>query len=250
MTKPAVEFDHVFFNYPNQPVLFDASLTIQDGEMVGVIGPNGGGKTTLLKLILGFLKPTKGKIHLSGETIRHYSKHKRLAYVPQAMRFDRQFPISVLDVVLSGLLSQLPWYGSFRAQDRHSALAALEQVGLAAFADAPFGALSGGQAQRVLIARALVSQPQLLLLDEPTASVDTQAQADIYAILKELKGKMTILMVTHDLKTAIHLVERLICVQGHVFSLKPQEVCEHFAMGLYHTPLIETGSNHFFQFKR
>lgn len=250
MKKMAIECEHVSFAYPNQPVLSDATFHIEEGEMIGIIGPNGGGKTTLLKLILGFLKPTQGKIHLFGETIRHYSKRNQLAYVPQAMRFDRQFPISVLDVVLSGLLSHLPWYGRFRTEDHQAALAALEQVHLEAFAQAPFGALSGGQAQRVLIARALVSSPQLLLLDEPTASVDTQAQADIYAILKELKGKMTILMVTHDLKTAIHLVERLICVQGHVFSLKPQEVCEHFAMGLYHAPLIETHPNHFFQFKR
>lgn len=240
MASPIVEIEHLFFSYPNQPVLSDVSLTINAGEMVGIIGPNGGGKTTLLKLILGFFRPSKGTIRIRGCSPLH---KPILAYVPQAMQFDRQFPISVLDVVLSGLLSHLPWYGRFRQSDHQFALEALEKVGLTHYAETPFGALSGGQAQRVLIARALVSQPELLLLDEPTASVDSQAQSDIYTILKELRGKMTIIMVTHDLPTAVHLVERLFCVQGHVFSLKPEEVCEHFAMGLYHPPLIQTIPN-------
>jgi zinc transport system ATP-binding protein len=110
-------------------------------------------------------------------------------------------------------------------------------VGLINLEKHSFGTLSGGQAQRVLIARALVSQPQILLLDEPTASVDSRAEAEIYALLKKLKGKMTILMVTHDLRAALSHVERVLCVQKQVFSLKPEEVCEHFALGLYHKPL-------------
>jgi zinc transport system ATP-binding protein len=161
-----------------------------------------------------------------------------LAYVPQSIKFDRAFPISVLEVVLSGLLSKLPWYGYFSKQNKLLALEAIEKVNLKEFCHEPFGTLSGGQAQRVLIARALVSNPHLLLLDEPTASVDNRAEADIYALLKELKGLMTILMVTHDLQAAIGQVERLLCVQGHVFSLQPEEVCEHFTVGLYHTPLL------------
>jgi zinc transport system ATP-binding protein len=236
---PIVEIEKLSFSYPNTSVLSNVSLTVNQGEMIGIIGPNGGGKTTLLKLIMGFLKPTKGKIRVFGESPFNHSKQE-LAYVPQAMRFDRQFPISVLEVVLSGLLSQLPWYGRFRQTDRQAAFEALEKVGLAQFYQAPFGSLSGGQAQRILIARALVSNPKLLLLDEPTASVDSQAQADIYTILKKLQGKVTTLMVTHDLRTAVDLVQRLFCVQGSVFSLKPEQVCEHFAIGLYHAPLIQT----------
>lgn len=237
---PVVEFDRVSFSYPGTPILNQVSFQVYPGEFIGMIGPNGGGKTTLLKLILGFLKPTGGTIRIFDEKAgEHAFTPNRLAYVPQSVRFDREFPISVEEVVLSGLLSRLPWYGKFRAADRRAAKEALEYMGLSHLAANSFGTLSGGQAQRVLIARALVSKPQLLLLDEPTASVDVQAESDIYAILNQLKGKMTILMVTHDLKAAIDQVERVLCVQGGVISLKPEEVCKHFAFGLYHMPLIQ-----------
>lgn len=237
---PIVEFDHVYFSYPNIQVLANVSFQVFKGQFIGIIGPNGGGKTTLLKLILGFLKPTRGSIKIFGESPGSRSQAQRVAYVPQSVRFDREFPISVLEVVLSGLLFNLPWYGRFQAKDKQIAYEALEQVNLREMADASFGTLSGGQAQRVLIARALVSHPKLLLLDEPTASVDSQAGADIYAILQALKGKMTIMMVTHNLQAAIDQVQDVICVQQNVFTLKPEEVCEHFAVGLYHPPLIKT----------
>lgn len=241
-----VEVKHLSFSYQTQSVLTDVSLQVNAGEFIGIIGPNGGGKTTLLKLIMGFLKPSRGLIRVLGETPEanlRTSAPSRLAYVPQSMRFDREFPISVLEVVLSGLLSKLPWYGKFHQSDKAAAFAALDQVGLADFHALPFGTLSGGQAQRVLIARALVSDPKLLLLDEPTASVDSQAEAEIYALLSKLKGKMTIMMVTHDLRAAVDYVERVLCVQGYVLSLRPEEVCEHFALGLYHPPLITPGTS-------
>jgi zinc transport system ATP-binding protein len=242
-SAPIVEFDHTFFSYQHAPVLKDVSFQIFPGEFVGIIGPNGGGKTTLLKLIMGFLKPTKGTVRIFGKAAGAWELGSiPLSYVPQAMRFDRDFPISVEEVVMSGLLSRLPWYGRFRAEDKQAAAAALEQVGLADLRDHSFGTLSGGQAQRVLIARALVSKPQLLLLDEPTASVDSQAEAEIYSILNGLKNQMTILMVTHDLRAAIDQVQRVLCVQRDVYSLKPEEVCEHFALGLYHPPLLQPAS--------
>ncbi len=212
--------------------------------MIGIIGPNGGGKTTLLKLILGFLTPSQGTIKVLEESAGSscaYSKNQ-LAYVPQSARFDREFPISVEEVVLSGLISRLPWYGIFRSVDRQIAKEMLAKIGLYHLADHPFGTLSGGQAQRVLIARALVSKPKILLLDEPTASVDSQAEADIYAFLNQLKGQITILMVTHDLSATIEKFERILCVQGNVMSLTPEEVCKHFAFGLYHMPLIPSSS--------
>ena len=126
--------------------------------------------------------------------------------------------------------------------DREAARQALHQVGLSEFESVAFGSLSGGQAQRVLMARALVSMPRLLLLDEPTSSIDMQAQQEIYQILEQLRGQMTILMVTHDLQAVIRRVDRVLCVQGQVMPLAPQEVCEHFAFGLYHPPLVK-GSN-------
>jgi zinc transport system ATP-binding protein len=238
--SPVIALDRLCFSYQNTHVLNQVSLQVYPGEFLGIVGPNGGGKTTLLKLIMGFLKPSSGTIRVFGDAPDvHPPNSIPLAYVPQSMRFDRDFPISVEEVVLSGLLSRLPWYGSFHAGDRKAAKEALEKVKLGSFHDRAFGTLSGGQAQRVLIARALVSKPRLLLLDEPTASVDSQAEADIYSILNSLKGEITILMVTHDLRTAIDHVERLICVQGTVFAIEPQEVCQHFALGLYHMPLIQ-----------
>jgi zinc transport system ATP-binding protein len=233
--EAAVSFKRIFFAYEQEPVLKDVSFTVMPGEFIGLIGPNGGGKTTLLKLIMGFVRPQSGLIEVFGKP--PCSALAEIAYVPQNLRYDRQFPISVLELVLSGRLSRLPWYGAHSQEDYQAAADALEQVGMLSFRDHSFGTLSGGQAQRALIARALVSHPKLLLLDEPTASVDSQAESDIYKILRGLQGKMTIIMVTHNLKVAIDMVERVLCVQREVISLLPQEVCEHFTMGLYHAPL-------------
>jgi zinc transport system ATP-binding protein len=232
----AVKVEHVSFAYQEEPVLQDVSFHVLPGEFMGIIGPNGGGKTTLLKLLMNLLTPLSGKITILGSPNTSAIQH--IAYVPQSARFDKQFPISVLEIVLMGRLSHLKWHGCYSREDRLAAREALHKVGLSDHEQRAFGTLSGGQAQRVLIARALVSEPKLLILDEPTASVDTQAQADIYALLKQLSGGITILMVTHDLKVAITYVDKVICVQRHVFTLKPEEVCEHFAFGLYHTPLI------------
>ncbi len=237
-SSPLIASHNLFFSYRHQPVLKEVTFQIYRNEFVGIIGPNGGGKTTLLKLILGFLKPTQGSLHVFGEPPRLESHQTcRLAYVPQTLRFDRDFPITVEEVVLLGRLRRLPWHGWFQKKERQTAKEALEQVGLAHLAALRFGTLSGGEAQRVLIARALVSQPAILLLDEPTASVDSQAEAEIYAILKKLKERMTILMVTHDLNVAIEQVERVLCVQGNVQSLQPEQICQHFALGLYHPPI-------------
>jgi zinc transport system ATP-binding protein len=221
------------------PVLQDINMQIEPGEFVGIIGPNGGGKTTLLKLMMGFISPLSGVIEVFGVPPKR--ARYEMAYVPQSLRFDRQFPISVYELVLTGRLAHLPWYGIYSKEDGMAVEKALEQVGLTDFKAAAFGELSGGQAQRALIARALVSHPKLLFLDEPTASVDSQAEADIYAILKNLHKEMTILMVTHDLKTAIDQVQRVLCVQNTLRSLDPKEVCEHFAFGLYHAPLLKMG---------
>lgn len=236
-STPIISAHHLAFGYQNSLVLDDVNFSVKEGEFLGIFGPNGGGKTTLLKLIMGFLEPTSGTIEVFGKPPR--SSQQKISYVPQSLHFDRKFPISVLELVLSGRLAHLPWYGKYHKADRQEALQALEEVGLADMKERSFGTLSGGQAQRALIARALVSQPELLLLDEPTASVDTKAETEIYQLLEGLKGKMTILMVTHHLRTAINQVERVLCVKKSVIALQPEEVCEHFAIGLYHPPLIQ-----------
>lgn len=223
-----IQAENLSFQYEETPVLENVSFEIREGEFVGIFGPNGGGKTTLLKLIMGFLKPQKGRIKnkVSGS----------IGYVPQISHLDRQFPITVLEVVMMGCLESSPWQ-TYTPQAREKALAALDNVGLADFQSHPFGDLSGGQAQRTLIARALVSQPALLLLDEPTASVDIAAEESIYALLSSLRGTLTILMVTHDLQVMMQKVDRFLCVNRQVTPYTPSEVCDHFAQGLYHPPL-------------
>lgn len=236
MAQPVIKVENLSFSYGDAPVLSAVNFEIFAGDFVGIIGPNGGGKTTLLKLLLGFLNPKQGTIDILGQAPKHGAG--RIGYVPQRLPFDRQFPISVVDVVLTGRLSRLPWYGVYSKQDWQAAEEALGRVNLSKFKEAPFGTLSGGQSQRALIARAIVSEPQLLLLDEPTSSVDVQSQGDIYQILKSLRNEMTVVMVTHDLTAVIEQVQRILCVQGNVFPLERDEVCKHFAYGLYHTPLI------------
>ncbi len=234
-----VSFENVNFSYPQTPVLQNVSFHIHAGECVGIIGPNGRGKTTLLKLLLGFLQP-QGVIRVFGKISEGTPlSGLPIAYVPQSIGFDKQFPISVEEVVLMGLLSQLPWYGKFSSAQKKKAKEILEKMDLAHLSNCPFGALSGGQAQRVLIARALVAEPLLLLLDEPTASIDREAEGQIFSTLRQLKGKVTILMVTHDLHVAIEEVDRVLCVQEKVVSLDPGQVCEHLGIGLYHKPLLQ-----------
>lgn len=220
------------FSYDGTPILTNVSFTVEKGEFLGIIGPNGGGKSTLLKLILGFLTPKEG-------ILKTYEN--QIAYVPQNLKFDRHFPISAIEVVLQGCLKEMTWYGRYSQEAKEQAKQALIQVGLEAFAEHPFGKLSGGQQQRVLIARALASKPSLLLLDEPTANLDPFAEQEIFEVLGKLKQQMTILMVTHDLQTAIDQVDRILVVQRTVLSYSPKEVCEHYALGLYHPPLLNLG---------
>ncbi len=228
---PVALFEEVSFSYDGTPILTDVSLALEEGEFVGLIGPNGGGKTTLLKLMMGLIKPKAGTVQTNVPT-------GRIGYVPQALPFDRRFPISVMELVLAGTLAKSPIFGRYPEESRILAREALARVEMSHLASAPFGTLSGGQMQRALIARALASDPLLLLLDEPTANIDAQAEGVLHALLNSLKGKITIAMVTHDLPTAVHEVERVLCVNKHVTTLAPEKVCEHFAVGLYHPPLI------------
>jgi zinc transport system ATP-binding protein len=230
-----VTFDNVSFAYQQYPVLEHVTFSIQAGEAIGVIGPNGGGKTTLLRLMMGLLAPTSGRINLFGSP-PHLST-QRISYVPQVAHLDKQFPISVFELVLSGKLSKLPWYGKYSKEEYAIADEMIAKVGLSDLRNRAFGSLSGGQAQRALIARALVAEPQLLLLDEPTASVDAQAEEHIYTLLRNLRGTIATVMVTHDLQAAIEQVDRVLCVQHSVVDLQPSDVCQHFAVGLYHLPL-------------
>lgn len=227
-----LEVHDLEFSYSKTIILQAVNLSIDKGEFVGIFGPNGGGKTTFLQLLMGFLIPTRGFIRLFDKTPKE--ARSSIGYVPQVTAYDRQFPISTLDIVLMGCLSQVTKWGSFPQPVKKKALAALERVNLAHKANEPFGTLSGGQAQRALIARALVSEPKLLLLDEATASIDSKAEEEILDILRELKGTITILMVTHDLQTITQKVDKWLCINRQISTYLPHEVCGHFSHGLYH----------------
>lgn len=235
LMPPPICVKDLAFAYPGRPLFSHISFNILPGEFVALIGPNGGGKTTLFRLLLGFETPHEGQILIFGKPIQE--ARGCMGYVPQKLPFDRQFPISVLEVVLTGRLAHLPWYGRYRHEDRVAAMEALNRVELADFADAPFGALSGGQAQRTLLARALAGNPAILLLDEPTSHIDVASQAALYEILAELKKTITLLMVTHDLNAIVQQVDRVLCVQQGVSVLRPEEICQHVALGLYHSPV-------------
>ncbi|MDN3506991.1 MAG: ATP-binding cassette domain-containing protein [Simkaniaceae bacterium] len=225
--------ENLFFSYEKQtPILEDVSFSVEKGKFIGFFGPNGGGKTTLLKLLLGLQSPSNGKISVLGQDPSDVTD--RLGYVPQVRRFDRSFPISVFEVVLQGCLSKYRGYGSFSQELKDKAYSALEKVGLQDKADAPFGTLSGGQIQRTLIARALASDPEILLLDEATVGVDPDALKEIFRFLLSLRGTITIILVTHDLQAIASEMDSLFCINRQLSTYSPKQVCDHFSMGLYH----------------
>ncbi|MGA2033827.1 MAG: ABC transporter ATP-binding protein [Thermoguttaceae bacterium] len=207
----------VSFAYNGVPVLEDVNLHIRAQQSVCMVGPNGGGKTTLLKLILGLLRPTRGEVRVFGQPPR--CVRLSIGYVPQHVRHDPQFPATVTDIVLMGRLGRggpAGWLGWYGRADRRAAHQALAQVGMDDLSRRPFAALSGGQRQRALIARALCCEPQLMLLDEPTSNVDSLVEARLFEVLKELNRRMTVVVVSHDLGFVSALVESAICVNRRV----------------------------------
>jgi zinc transport system ATP-binding protein len=213
MSEPDVCFKDVSLDFGNVSVLKNVNFDIEHGEIVSLLGPNGGGKTTILKLILGLIRPTRGSITVFGSTPE--SARRSVGYMPQHMRYDPHFPVSVLDVVLMGRVDRHR-FGSYKSSERHAALNALSETGVEELAKRPFSDLSGGQRQRVLIARALFSEPELLLLDEPTANVDLLAESQFLEILRRLNERMTVVIVSHDLGFVSDVVGKVICVHGHV----------------------------------
>ena len=233
MNRPAILASKLCFSYEKTLVLQGADFQVSEGEFIGIIGPNGGGKTTLLKLIMGFLAPQRGSLEVFGKSPT--VERRRIGYVPQANQTDRDFPITVLELVMLGCASK-NFYFPPDAKER--ALQLIDELGLTPYKSKTFASLSGGLAQKALLARSLLSKPDLLLLDEPTANIDPASRVSILEKLEALKGKKTILLVTHDLRTIIEKVDRILCVQTQITSYLPREVCEHFALGLYHAPLL------------
>jgi len=212
--RDVVKVSHVSFSYDGIPVLEDVHFTIQERSFISIVGPNAGGKTTLLKLMLGLLRPSQGTIEVLG--MPPEKARTRIGYMPQQVQLDLQFPVSVLDVVLMGRLGQGGRIGPYSRADRAIALDALRKLEMQDLAGRPFMALSGGQRQRVLIARALASEPQMLFLDEPTANVDMVVETELFELLHEMSKTVTVVVVSHDLGFVSQYVQSVVCVNRRV----------------------------------
>lgn len=214
-----VDFKNIFFYYGEIPVLEDISFSIKQNDFIAIIGPNGGGKTTLLKIILGLLKPDRGTVKVFG---KNPEEGRKLAgYLPQNIYFDLNFPINVFDIVIMGRYKGL--VRKYSEKDRESALGALETVGMLEYRNRHISMLSAGQLQRVLIARAIAREPELLLLDEPMASVDPGTQKSIYELFLELNKKMAIAFVTHDIGAISIYIDSVLCLNRKLFYHGPKE---------------------------
>jgi zinc transport system ATP-binding protein len=231
MTEPAFELTEVHFAYAGQEVLAEVTLSMEAGEFAAIVGPNGGGKTTLLKLLLGLLEPARGTVRVLGQSPKR--ARPRVGYMPQHSREDLRFPVSVRDVVLMGLASRSRWFGPYRRPDRRAAEAALLDVALADLADRSFADLSGGQRQRVLIARAIVGEPDLLLLDEPTSNLDPRVEGELNNLLERLNERMTVVVVSHDVGFAAGHVGKVLCVNRHARIHPTAEITPELIEDLY-----------------
>ncbi len=210
-----VELEHVCFSYGGEKVLEEVSLQIRRGDFLGIIGPNGSGKTTLLRIVLGLLHSECGHVRLFGTDVRAFHDWDRIGYVPQkAVVFESRFPANVFEVVMSGRCGRAGLGRRFDAQDRDAGLRALETVGMAGYRKRLIGNLSAGQQQRVFIARALASSPELLVLDEPTVGVDLDAQEQFYSLLRRLNRDLgtTLVLVSHDIAVIAKEVTQLACL--------------------------------------
>lgn len=213
MSKSLIAIHDLTVRYDTTTALEHVDLEILDDDFLGVIGPNGGGKTSLVRAVLGNI-PYEGTIHYAPEL--HRDNERLIGYLPQQSAFDRAFPISVLETVLSGLQGQKRFVHRYTTHDKKHALSLLEQAGIAALAQHPIGEISGGQMQRALLCRAIISDPRLLILDEPANFVDNQFENELYRLLKELNRRMAIVMVSHDLGTISSVVKNIVCVNRHV----------------------------------
>lgn len=219
MKQPIIEIKDLTFTYDRQKVLENINLVIEEGSFLGLVGPNGSGKTTLLKCLLGLLKPQEGLIKLFGQDIRRFKSWHEVGFVSQkASSFNTGFPASVFEVVSSGLTSKLGLFKVMGQQHRQKVNQAIEAVGLSDLARKNIGELSGGQQQRTFIARALVSDPKLLILDEPTVGVDAQTVQSFYEMLADLNQRLgiTLILVTHDIGTISDKVSHVACLNKHL----------------------------------
>ena len=208
--QPAIEIQDLNFSFNDLPILDNINLTIDAGDFAGLVGSNGGGKTTLLKLIMGLYKSQSGSIKLFGQAIK--KQRKLIGYVPQYANFNSDFPISVQDTVLQGRLGLTRFFGGYAKKDKDIAKKVMQETEIQHLAQRSIQSLSGGQMQRVLVARALATEPEILLLDEPTANIDQRSEKDIFDLFKTINQRMTILIISHDIGFVSDYINRVFCL--------------------------------------
>lgn len=224
--QPLIRLEHISAAYDRKTVLEDINLSVGEQDFVGIIGPNGGGKTTLVKLMLGLLKPTTG-------IIRFYREGKEtpeisMGYLPQYTTIDKKFPISVYEVVLSGLNKQKSLLRPFTKEHHEKTRTIIARMGLEGLEQRPIGQLSGGQLQRALLGRALVSHPQVLILDEPNTYIDKRFEKRLYELLEDINREHTIILVSHDIGTVLHHAKTIACVNHTLDYLPRTEVTDEW----------------------
>jgi len=233
--REVISVRHLWAGYEDQPVLEDIDLTVNELDFIGLIGPNGGGKTTLFKVLLGLLPPTQGEVRILGKSVKEGRRH--IGYVPQVVEFDRDFPISVWDVARMGRLGKRRLLQRYTAEDDEVVAEALRHVDMLDLRDRPIGELSGGQRRRVYIARALATEPEILLLDEPMASVDPQVSTGIYELLRRLNEYITILMVSHDMSAISSHVKTVGCLNRWLFYHGEKQITPDMLEAAYQCPI-------------
>jgi zinc transport system ATP-binding protein len=226
MGEIAVKLDRVWVNYNGATILEDINLEIEAGRYVGILGPNGAGKSTLLKVILGLIRPDTGEVRVFGQDPVKLRRRDMVGYLPQRPLGNPRFPVSVLDVVLMGRYGRIGLLKRPRRQDRDLALNRLADLGIPHLANRLIGDLSGGEQQRVFIARALCVEPRLLVLDEPTVSLDACVQDEIFILINNLKEKLdlTVLVVSHDIGGVAHHVDDVVCINRRIHVHQPPPI--------------------------
>jgi zinc transport system ATP-binding protein len=239
-----ISIQHLWAGYDHEPVLEDINLSVKELDFIGLIGPNGSGKTTLFRVLLGLLSPLQGSVHIMGMSV--WKGRRFLGYVPQSVEFDRAFPINVWDVVLMGRLGRRGLLQRFTNEDQACVEQALKSVELLHLRDRPLGELSGGQRKRVYVARALATDPFILLLDEPMAGIDPHAETHIYDLLKQLNQRMTILMISHDIGAIASCVKTIGCLNRRLYYHGERQITPQMLEMVYQCPvdLIAHGVPH------
>ncbi len=237
-----IKIKNLHFSYGGPKILENIEIDIQRNEFIGMVGPNGSGKTTLLKIIMGVLTPDKGSIEVLGKP--PFQSVKEIGYMPQFTPFSRDFPISVEEVVLMGRLGKTSSIGFFNKADKRAAEKSMNDVGILDLRKRAIDSLSGGQLQRILIARALTCEPKIMILDEPTANVDMKIEKDIFDLLKRLNEKITIIVVTHDIGFISQYIHRVACINRTLICHPTSELTGETIENMYGTHMHMVHHHH------